>query len=50
MPTVAARACSPEGMHATYMFVLAPRVAELDAHTSVMLQAMVTINRQKAIV
>jgi hypothetical protein len=42
---MAAPACS-----ATYMFVLAPRDAELDAHTSVVLYVMVTIDKQRAIV
>jgi hypothetical protein len=47
---MAAPACSPQGMHATYLFVLAPRDPELDAHTGVVLHAMVTIDKQRAFV
>jgi hypothetical protein len=42
---MAAPTCS-----ATYLFVLASRDAELDAHTVVVLHAMVTIVMQRAIV
>jgi hypothetical protein len=42
---MAAPACS-----ATYLFVLAPRDAELNAHTGVVLHVMVTIDKQRAIV
>jgi hypothetical protein len=42
---MAAPTCS-----ATYLFVLAPRDAELNPHTGVVLHAMVTIDKQRAIV
>jgi hypothetical protein len=37
-------------MHATYLFVLAPRDAELDVHTGVVLHAMATIDKQRTTV
>jgi hypothetical protein len=36
------------GAHATYLFVVAPRDIELDAHTGLALHVTVTINWQTA--
>jgi hypothetical protein len=41
---MAAPTCS-----ATYLFVLASRDAELNAHTDMVLHAMVTIDKQRAV-